>query len=76
MNGPTDPQSPLAKLRADYIEAKLLSDQTTLEQFSAAPQAVRDTLLSKGRAKGVIPEQTTDEMFYSMWSTDPVKKKD
>jgi hypothetical protein len=76
MNGPTDPQSPLAKLRADYIGAKLLSDETTLEQFSDAPQAVRDTLLSKGRAKGVITEQTTDEMFYSMWSTDPVKKKD
>ena len=76
MNGTQDQQSTLGKLRSTYINAGLLSESTDLAQFSSAPESVRQTLLEQGRAKGLISEATTDEVFMSAWGDTEQKKKD
>jgi hypothetical protein len=76
MTGTQDQQSTLGKLRSTYINAGLLSEGTDLAQFSSAPESVRQTLLEQGRAKGLISEATTDEVFMSAWGDTEQKKKD
>ena len=70
------------KLKAifqDYLEAKLLSNQTTFEQFALVDDSIKEVLYNQGIENKVISSKTDLELFKSAWSdTDipTVKKKD
>ena len=70
------------KLRAifqDYQEAKLLSKQTTFEQFLSSDDSIKELLWKQGIENKVISSKTDLDLFKSAWSEaaiPEVKKKD
>lgn len=70
------------KLKAifqDYQEAKLLSKQTTFEQFASVDDSIKEVLYNQGIENKVISSKTDLELFKSAWAEaaiPTVKKKD
>jgi len=70
------------KLKAifqDYQEAKLLSKQTTFEQFLSADDSIKEVLWKQGIQNKVISSKTDLDLFKSAWADaaiPEVKKKE
>ena len=62
----------LKALYESYINAGVLSSETTFEQFSTANPELQDTLYQQGIENKILSNQTDLNMFKSAWG---LKKK-